>query len=442
MCKQPEAIAQVEVTADDAEAKLQRKAAKKAAKEAAAALPVVAEEPMQVEIDDAEAKKQRKAAKSAKKAADAAKEEAPELVVPEAAVDEAEAKRLRKAAKKAERAAVEVPETIVTMEVDEDEAKRQRKAAKKAAKEAAAATVDEACGTNIKAEKAKRSDAADGEETPAPKKVKKDMEETPAPTSVEVSDTKGKGKGKERNNENTVMVRGLPFAATDETLKKDFGECGEIETFKLPLSEEGTSRGFCFIKYSAQAGVDAALKFDNTDYGGRTIFVSKAGENGNGQGKDGGKGKGKDGKGKDGKGNNENTVFIRGLPFTATEDQLKKHFGECGEVETFRLPLNEEGNPRGICFVKYTAEAGVDAALKFDNTEYGGRTINVSKAGEGGKGKDGKGKGKDGKGKDGKGKNGKAKGKGKAPSAAFARGTGCIVESAGEKKTFDDSDDE
>merc|ERR1712232_483216 len=99
------------------------------------------------------------------------------------------------------------------------------------------------------------------------------------------------------------------------------------------------------------------------------------------------------------------------------------------------------GRPRGIAFVKYTSKEGLEAALKFDNTDYGGRTINVSKAGEGGKGKDGKAKGKGKDGKD-KGKGKKGKGKGKAPSESFAKSSGCIVEGAGDKKTFDDSDDE
>merc|ERR1712087_719373 len=110
-----------------------------------------------------------------------------------------------------------------------------------------------------------------------------------------------------------------------------------------------------------------------------------------------------------------NTVFLRGLPFSVTEEELRKDFAECGEIERLTLPLNDEGKPKGIGFIKYKIEEGVDAALKFDSTEYGGRTINVSKAGEGGKGKDGKGKGKDSKGK-GKGK----KGKGKVSSEAKA----------------------
>merc|ERR1712178_34660 len=124
-----------------------------------------------------------------------------------------------------------------------------------------------------------------------------------------------------------------------------------------------------------------------------------------------------DGKGKSAH-DNTNTVFVRGLPFAATEDAVKKDFAECGEIESFKLPLNEEGKPKGICFIKFKTEEAVDAALKFDSTDYGGRTINVSKAGEGGKGK------------------GK-KGKGKASSDAKAKNSGAMVESTGEKKTFD-----
>ena len=38
----------------------------------------------------------------------------------------------------------------------------------------------------------------------------------------------------------------------------------------------------------------------------------------------------------------------------------------------------------GIAFIEYETQEGVDAALKFDGTEYAGRTINVAKAGEAG----------------------------------------------------------
>merc|ERR1719356_2221383 len=111
------------------------------------------------------------------------------------------------------------------------------------------------------------------------------------------------------------------------------------------------------------------------------------------------------------------------------------------------MPLNEEGKPRGFAFIDFEAKEGVEAALKFDQTDYGGRTIAVAiatKGGPKGKGKDGKGKDGKGKGKDGKGK-GKDKGKGKKGGMSEekkAAKDGAMVESTGVKQTFGDSDDE
>lgn len=394
--------------------------------------------PVEVDAAAAEEKRQRKAAKAAKRAAKlaaAAPAEAEAAVEPEA-LDEDEAKRQRKVAKRAKEAAAAVTteaEAAVEKEaVEEDEeAKRQRKAAKRAAKAAAAAAVTEPTEEATEEPPAKKAKSGTAEPLPE------------APVSEEAAVTERKF-----DNELTVFVRGLPFSSTEEVIRKDFEECGEIVMFKLPLNDEYKPKGIAFIKYATQAGFDAALKFDGTDYGGRTLGVAKAGEGGKGKGKDG-KGKDGKGKGKEGKGerDNTNTVFVRGLPWSVDEDSLKKDFAECGEIESLRMPKNEEGNPKGIAFIKFSTKEAMDAAMKFDSTDYGGRTIYVADAGEGGKGKDGKskGKGKDGKDGKGKGKDGKGKGKGKKGDMSFeqmAAKNGAMIESTGEKTTFADSDDE
>merc|ERR1711865_1036111 len=128
-----------------------------------------------------------------------------------------------------------------------------------------------------------------------------------------------------------VFVGGLPFSTTEEVLKKDFTECGEIVNFRMPLNDEGNARGIAFIEYANAEGVEKALKFNETEYGGRWLSVRKSGDD---------KGKGK--------GNNEFEVFVGGLPFATTEEGLKKDFAECGEIVNFRMPLNDEGNARGI----------------------------------------------------------------------------------------------
>merc|ERR1712232_1133511 len=127
-------------------------------------------------------------------------------------------------------------------------------------------------------------------------------------------------------------------------------------------------------------------------------------------------------------GNKEFEIFVGGLPFSTTEEVLRKDFTECGEIVNLRMPLNDEGNAKGIAFIEYKDKDSVEKALKFHETDYGGRTLSVRMSGE----DKGKGKGKS----KGKGK------KGKASSEAKAKNTGSMVESTGTKAVFADSDDE
>jgi len=277
---------------------------------------------------------------------------------------------------------------------------------------------------------AKKAADSDEDDEPAAKAPKKD---------VNMGDAGG-------SEEMTVFVGGIPWTSSEDQLRKDFGECGEIEKMNVPMNDEGKPKGIAFITYTSKEGVAAALKFDGEDYGGRTLQVNIAGQKpakgDKGKGK-GDKGKGEKGKGK-GKQNEEMTVFVRGLPFGVEEEALKRDFAECGEIERLSLPLNDEGQAKGIAFIQYKEKSGCEAALKFDETDYGGRTVYVRMAGdrpdkgEGKGGKDGaKGKGKD-KGK-GKGKKGK---EGGMSNEQFAAKTGAMVESTGKKQTFADSDDD
>jgi len=342
----------------------------------------------------------------------------------------------KKAAKKAKKAAAAAAAAVEEAEVEEEDPAAAKKAAKKAKKAAAAAAAaaeaeeeEEEPVVTKKKKKAKKAAAEEEEEEAEDVPVKK-VEAAPEPMEGGDPTAKGKGKkgGKDGGNENTVFVRGLPFATTEEALNKDFGECGEIVSCRMPLNDEGSCRGIAFIKFTEKEGMDKALAYNETDYGGRTIYCTPAADKpeGKGKGKEGGKG-----------GGDENTVFVRGLPFATTEEALNKDFGECGEIVSCRMPLNDEGSCRGIAFIKFTEKEGMDKALAYNETDYGGRTIFCTPAADK---PDGKGKGKDGKGKD-KGKKGKGK-KGKAPSASFAKSTGAMVESTGKKQTFDSDDDE
>lgn len=107
-------------------------------------------------------------------------------------------------------------------------------------------------------------------------------------------------------------------------------------------------------------------------------------------------------------GDKDRKVFVGGLPWDASAETVRKDFAECGDLASFDMPTNADGQPMGVAFIVYRTQEGVDNALAFDGDDYFGRKIRVklSKPPRQG-GQKGKGKGK------GKGKVGKVKGKGK-----------------------------
>jgi len=329
-----------ECEVDAVEAKRLRKAAKRAAAEAAAA------EVEPEEVDAAVAKKQRKEAKRAAAEAAAAAEEE----------DAAPPKKKKKSKATAEEEAA--PEA--TEEEAAAEAKRQRKAAK-AAKRAAA--------------EAEAGADAEEEKAPPKKKQKEEAEaEAVGKSEKSVSDP----------NPHRLFVGGIAWSVDEETLKKDFTECGEIVDIKLLMDKEtGASRGIAFITFKDEAGFKAALKFDGEEYAGRKLNCSKAnsdGGKGKGKGDEKGKGKGK-GKGKaKGPGPKPDgctSVVVKGLAYAVTSEDLEQVFSKCGNgpSNVKLLTDRETGKSRGIAFVDFDDEKAIDAAMKLTETELKGRNF-------------------------------------------------------------------
>lgn len=75
-------------------------------------------------------------------------------------------------------------------------------------------------------------------------------------------------------------------------------------------------------------------------------------------------------------------LFVGNLPYTATEAELREHFGAAGTVSGVWLPLDREtGKPRGFAFVEFDDRAVAEEAVKkFNNQPFGGRPISVNEA--------------------------------------------------------------
>lgn len=74
-------------------------------------------------------------------------------------------------------------------------------------------------------------------------------------------------------------------------------------------------------------------------------------------------------------------VMVKKLPLACDEETLEADFGECGEIENLKLLVDKEtGESRGMAFITFKDEAGLEAALAFNGDLYGGQKIVVQKA--------------------------------------------------------------
>lgn len=72
-------------------------------------------------------------------------------------------------------------------------------------------------------------------------------------------------------------------------------------------------------------------------------------------------------------------LFVGGLAWTATDEDLRSAFAECGEVkEATVVRFPDTGRSKGFGFVEYaTTEEAEEAKKKLDGTEIAGRKIMI-----------------------------------------------------------------
>ena len=75
-------------------------------------------------------------------------------------------------------------------------------------------------------------------------------------------------------------------------------------------------------------------------------------------------------------------IYVGGLPYSATEQELSDLFGRHGSVASARIITDKfTGQARGFGFVKMSSDAEAQAAVTaLNGTEMGGRTLTVNEA--------------------------------------------------------------
>ncbi|KAI0853327.1 hypothetical protein F5Y00DRAFT_224402 [Daldinia vernicosa] len=70
-------------------------------------------------------------------------------------------------------------------------------------------------------------------------------------------------------------------------------------------------------------------------------------------------------------------LFVRNLPYSATEDELRSYFERFGDVEEVHVPMENPTNNRGIGFVLFASSDDATKAFQTDHSSFQGRILHV-----------------------------------------------------------------
>ena len=102
------------------------------------------------------------------------------------------------------------------------------------------------------------------------------------------------------------------------------------------------------------------------------VETNGGGEEGEGGVEDGGDGEEREGDG------GEFVVRARGLPWSATEAEIKKFFGDAADaIRSVAFTYNREGRPSGEVYVEFNSKTAFNKALGRDHANMGHRYIEV-----------------------------------------------------------------
>ncbi len=75
-------------------------------------------------------------------------------------------------------------------------------------------------------------------------------------------------------------------------------------------------------------------------------------------------------------------LYVGGLPYSTTDEELKELFSQAGTVETATVIIDRMTNrSKGFGFVEMADDEGAQKAIEmFDGKDFGGRNIKVNEA--------------------------------------------------------------
>ncbi|XP_039075840.1 squamous cell carcinoma antigen recognized by T-cells 3 isoform X1 [Hyaena hyaena] len=137
----------------------------------------------------------------------------------------------------------------------------------------------------------------------------------------------------------TVFVSNLPYSMgePEAQLRPLFEACGEVAEIRPIFSNRGDFRGYCYVEFKEEKSALQALELDRKNVEGRPMFVSPCVD----------KSKNPDFKVfRYSTALEKHKLFVSGLPFSCTKEELEELCKAHGTVKGIRLVTNRAGKPK------------------------------------------------------------------------------------------------
>lgn len=172
-----------------------------------------------------------------------------------------------------------------------------------------------------------------------------------------------------KSGKGNIFIKNLDKDIDNLALYDTFSRFGQVLSCKIEADEKGESKGYGYIQFSTQDAADKAIQTVSGNLlKGKKVFVGpfvtkKERMVANGSKK-------------------FTNVYVKNLPETITEEQLKTMFTPFGNVQSSVIMKGDDGSvSKGFGFVNFEdTESAEKAVEEMNNKDYEGRTIFVGRA--------------------------------------------------------------
>jgi polyadenylate-binding protein len=172
-----------------------------------------------------------------------------------------------------------------------------------------------------------------------------------------------------KSGKGNIFIKNLDKDIDNLQLYDTFSRFGQVLSCKIESDEKGESKGYGYIQFSTQDAADKAIQTVNGNLlKGKKVFVGpfvtkkeRMVANGN---------------------KKYTNVYVKNLPDTVTEEQLKTMFTPFGTVQSAVIMKGDDGSvSKGFGFVNFEEPESAEKAVdEMNNKDYEGKTIFVGRA--------------------------------------------------------------